>query len=106
MSANTTYHAAALARALRHAGDLFVFGGVGFSGVLGAPKPDDPRLQGAADRTQLLTAEAAELDRKFATDPRPKAGDIVVRSADSAAFLISRVDRQENGSIQFLVTKS
>lgn len=91
---------------MKHAGDMFVFGGIGFTGVLGTPKPDDPRLQGAADRVQLLTVAADELAVKFATDPRPKSGDLLTRSTDSAAFLVSRVDRLENGSVQFLVTKS
>lgn len=103
MSAHSQFHAAALARALRHTGEAFSFGGAVFLGALTNLKPDDPRLQGGIDRVRLLTLDRAELAAKL-SGARPRRGDRLVRVADSVAFAVTREpDDPQSGSLEYVV---
>lgn len=102
MSAHSQFHAAALARALKHTGEAFSFGGAVFLGALTNLKPDDPRLQGGIDRVRLLTLDRAEISTKLTT--RPRRGDRLVRVADSVAFTVTREpEDQLSGSLEYVV---
>ena len=79
------------------AGEAWTFGAVSFSGVLGTLRPDDPRMQGAADRVQVLTVPASV----FTT--RPVRGSRLLRGA--AKFDVSRVDEQPSGLLEILVSQ-
>lgn len=97
MSTASTFHSAALARAMRHAGDTFAFGGVEFLGFRSKLKADDPRLPGAGDRAILVTAEASRLPAVLPTT------GAILSTAAGLFRLVRPVDLQPDGSAQILV---
>lgn len=78
------------------AGESWTFGAASFVGVLGSLRPDDPRMAGAADRSQVLSVQASALPT-----PRPTRGKELTRGTD--IFTVSRVDEQPSGIVEIMI---
>lgn len=81
----------------RVAGWSWSFGAATFSGVLGELKVDDPRMAGATDRLQVLTAAASALTT------RPKRGDTLTGPAGKL-YSVTRLDEMPSGLVEILVS--
>lgn len=79
------------------AGESWTFGAVSFSGVLGEIKIDDPRMAGATDRLQVLSAQGSALTT------RPKRGTVLTGPAGKL-YSVSRVDDQPSGLVEIIVS--
>lgn len=97
MSQLSQFHAAALARAQKRAGDVFVFAGTEFLGTRGTLKPDDPRLPGAGDRAFLLTVIGSAL-------PAGGGSTGAELTCDGARYRVTRPGTaQPDGTVQLIL---
>lgn len=80
----------------RVGGETWAFGAATFTGVLGSLQPDDPRMAGAADRSQVLSVQASAMPAT-----RPTRGKELTRGSD--IFTVSRVDEQPSGIVEIMI---